>query len=169
MPAAITEVAQATGESLGARGWRLCTAESCTGGGIAHALTEIPGSSQWFECGWVTYSNESKTSLLGVPSELILRWGAVSAQVAAAMARGALEHSTAHVAIAVTGIAGPGGGNAEKPVGLVWFGWATRDGECRTAEQRFAGDRGQVRQSAILWGLRQLLDHELGPHSRLPR
>ncbi len=167
MVEAITRAAEATANVLRERGWRLCSAESCTGGGIAHALTAIPGSSHWFECGWVTYSNESKARLLGVPSQLIQRWGAVSSEVAAAMASGALSHSAADVAIAVTGIAGPGGGSAAKPVGLVWFGWATRNGGCRTAEQRFAGDRAQVRQAAVLWGLRQLLAHELGPDSRL--
>ena len=148
-------------QRLQERGQRLCTAESCTGGGMAHALTEIPGSSEWFECGWVTYSNESKTRLLGVPSELIRRWGAVSEAVAAAMARGALEHSAAELAVAVTGIAGPGGGTAEKPVGLVWFAWAERGRDCRTARQVFSGDRAEIRRAAVRWGLQQLLDHEL--------
>jgi nicotinamide-nucleotide amidase len=128
---------------------------------MAHALTETPGSSEWFECGWVTYSNESKTRLLGVPSDLIWRCGAVSEAVAAAMARGALEHSAADLAVAVTGIAGPGGGTADKPVGLVWFAWAERGRDCRTARQVFSGDRGEVRRAAVRWGLQQLLDHEL--------
>ena len=148
-------------QRLRERGQRLCTAESCTGGGIAHALTEIAGASEWYECGWVTYSNESKVRLLGVPFDLIERWGAVSEAVAAAMARGALEHSAADLAVAVTGIAGPGGGTADKPVGLVWFAWAERGRDCRTARQRFAGDRAEIRRAAVHWGLQQLLDHEL--------
>lgn len=157
----LDELVLALRQRLRERGQRLCTAESCTGGGMAHVLTEIPGSSEWFECGWVTYSNESKTRLLGVPSDLIWRWGAVSEAVAAAMARGALEHSAADLAVAVTGIAGPGGGTADKPVGLVWFSWAERGRDCRTARQVFSGDRGEVRRAAVRWGLQQLLDHEL--------
>ncbi len=157
----LDELVLALWQRLRERGQRLCTAESCTGGGMAHVLTEIPGSSEWFECGWVTYSNESKTRLLGVPSDLIKRWGAVSEAVAAAMARGALEHSAADLAVAVTGIAGPGGGTADKPVGLVWFAWAERGSDCRTACEVFSGDRGEVRRAAVCWGLQQLLDHEL--------
>jgi nicotinamide-nucleotide amidase len=159
----VSEVVSRLGERLQAQGLRLCTAESCTGGGMAHALTGIPGSSAWFECGWVTYSNESKTRLLGVAPELIERWGAVSEAVALAMARGALETGAADLSVAVTGIAGPGGGTPVKPVGLVWFAWARRDGTCRTGHRVFPGDRTQVRNAAVLWGLWQLLEIELAP------
>jgi len=157
----LDDLVAALRQRLQQRGQRLCTAESCTGGGMAHALTEVAGSSEWYECGWVTYSNESKMRLLGVPSDLIERWGAVSEAVAAAMASGALEHSAADLAVAVTGIAGPGGGTADKPVGLVWFAWAERERGCRTARQMFSGDRAEIRRAAVRWGLQQLLDHEL--------
>ena len=140
---------------------RLCTAESCTGGVIAARLTDMPGSSAWFECGWVTYSNASKTHLLGVAPELLERSGAVSAPVAEAMARGALAAADADLAIAVTGIAGPSGGSPEKPVGLVWFAWARRGGGCRSAERVFPGGREQVRAAAAAWALHQLLKNEL--------
>lgn len=163
MAETLSEIVSRLGERLQARGLRLCTAESCTGGGMAHALTAVPGSSAWFECGWVTYSNASKTRLLGVDADLIERWGAVSEPVAAAMARGALEHGAADLSVAVTGIAGPGGGTPGKPVGLVWFAWARRDGTWRTGHRVFPGDRTQVRNAAILWGLSQLLEDELAP------
>ncbi len=140
---------------------RLCTAESCTGGVIAARLTDMPGSSAWFECGWVTYSNAAKTQMLGVAPELLERCGAVSAPVAEAMARGALAGADADLAVAVTGIAGPGGGSPEKPVGLVWFAWARRGRGCRTAERVFPGNREQVRAAAAAWCLHQLLKHEL--------
>jgi nicotinamide-nucleotide amidase len=163
MSETVAEVVSKLGERLQARGLRLCTAESCTGGGMAHAVTAVPGSSAWFECGWVTYSNASKTRLLGVDTNLIERWGAVSEPVAAAMARGALERGTADLSVAVTGVAGPGGGTPAKPVGLVWFAWARRDGACRTGHRVFPGDRTQVRDAAVLWGLWQLLENELAP------
>ena len=105
------------------KGWMLATAESCTGGMIAAACTDLAGSSQWFERGFVTYSNEAKTEMLGVPAELIAKHGAVSEEVVRAMAEGAIRHSRAQVSIAVTGVAGPSGGSAEKPVGTVWVGW----------------------------------------------
>lgn len=163
MSKTLADAISTLGTRLQAGGLRLCTAESCTGGGMAQAVTGIPGSSAWFECGWVTYSNDSKTRLLGVAPELIERRGAVSEAVAAAMARGALEHSAADLSIAVTGIAGPGGGTPAKPVGLVWFAWAQREGPCRTGHQVFSGDRTQVRQAAVLWGLEGLLENELAP------
>lgn len=142
-------------------GLRLCTAESCTGGLVAARLTDIPGSSGWFECGWVTYSNVSKTHLLGVAPDLLERHGAVSAPVAEAMAQGALAEADADLALAITGIAGPGGGSPEKPVGLVWFAWARRGGGCRSAERVFPGGREEVRVAAAAWVLHQLLKHEL--------
>ncbi len=136
----------------------LVTAESCTGGGIAYAITELPGSSDWFERGFVTYSNPAKQEQLGVPHELIARHGAVSEQVAAAMAVGALQHSHADYSVAVTGIAGPDGGTEEKPVGTVCFGWGQRGAGVRTARIVFDGDRQQVRELSILTALQGLAD-----------
>jgi nicotinamide-nucleotide amidase len=140
-----------------ARGWRLATAESCTGGLIAAALTHWPGSSDVVERGFVTYSNDSKTDLLGVPEPLIATAGAVSREVAAMMAEGALARSNTDIAVSVTGIAGPGGGSAEKPVGLVWFGLAQDNRPTRTASQVFPGDRAAVRAAAAHYALTLLL------------
>lgn len=134
----------------------LATAESCTGGMIAAACTDLAGSSNWFERGFVTYSNAAKTELLGVAPALIAQFGAVSEPVARAMAAGALAHSHAQVAVAVTGVAGPGGGSAEKPVGTVWFGWATPAGVTSEVMQ-FAGDRAAVRQATVRHALARLL------------
>lgn len=145
----------ALASALCARGWMLATAESCTGGMIAAACTDLPGSSQWFERGFVTYSNAAKTEALGVDPALLAAHGAVSEAVVRAMVQGALAHSQAQVALAVTGIAGPSGGTADKPVGTVWFGWATPDGlhtECR----RWPGDRAQVRQATRDHALQQM-------------
>ena len=133
----------------------LTTAESCTGGLIAAACTELAGSSAWFERGFVSYSNEAKTELLGVAPALLAEHGAVSEPVARAMAAGALARSRAQVALSVTGIAGPSGGSAHKPVGTVWFGWATPEGlwsECRV----FAGGRAEVRQATVAHSLARL-------------
>jgi nicotinamide-nucleotide amidase len=137
------------------RGWRLASAESCTGGLIAAACTDLAGSSDWFERGFVTYSNESKTGMLGVPASVIAQHGAVSKEVALAMVRGALAHAPAQVALAVTGVAGPGGGSAEKPVGTVWFAWATPAGDCAEV-QTFKGDRAAVRAATVAHSLRRL-------------
>jgi nicotinamide-nucleotide amidase len=137
----------------------LATAESCTGGLIAAACTDLAGSSVWFERGFVSYSNAAKTELLGVPADLIEAHGAVSEPVVRAMVEGALRHSRAQVAVAVTGVAGPGGGNPDKPVGTVWFGWATPDGVV-TDKRCFDGDRQQVREATVqhaLLRLKQLL------------
>ena len=132
-----------------ALGLRLATAESCTGGLIAAALTHVPGSSDVVECGFVTYSNDAKTEMLGVEAALIAAHGAVSEPVAAAMAAGALAGSIADVSVAVTGIAGPGGGSADKPVGLVWIGFARRGGAARTERCVFPGDRAAVRAATV--------------------
>lgn len=137
-------------------GWKLATAESCTGGLIAAACTDLAGSSNWFERGFVTYSNEAKTELLGVDAALIARHGAVSEEVARAMVQGALQHSHAQVALSVTGIAGPTGGSEAKPVGTVWFSWATPAG-VQTATQHFEGDRSAVRASAVQHALSGLV------------
>ena len=137
------------------RGWRMATAESCTGGLIAAACTGLAGSSDWFDCGFVTYSNAAKTAMLGVNASLINQCGAVGEEVALAMAKGALARSAARVAVAVTGVAGPGGGSLQKPVGMVWFAWATPAG--LTSEMcHFGGDRMQVRQAAVAHALNRL-------------
>ena len=149
------ELSHEVGELLRQRGLHLATAESCTGGGLAHALTAIPGSSDWLQCGFVTYSNASKTNLLGVPPALIDHHGAVSGEVAAAMAAGACERGPVPVAVSTTGIAGPGGGTPDKPVGTVWFGWCLH-GHTTTERQVFEGDRAAVRAQAVLWALRGL-------------
>lgn len=130
--------------------WQMVTAESCTGGMIATALTDLAGSSEIFERGFVTYSNASKHQLLGVSPSLIDAYGAVSSEVAHAMAEGALQHSNAQLSVAVTGIAGPGGGTKNKPVGTVFIAAATRAPHCRTERHLFSGDRAAIReQSAI--------------------
>ncbi len=134
----------------------MATAESCTGGLIAGACTDLSGSSDWFERGFVTYSNAAKTELLGVPADIIAVHGAVSEPVARAMAAGALVRSQAQLAVAVTGVAGPTGGSAGKPVGTVWFGWATPQG-LFTEHQRFDGDRAAVRQATVAHALAGLL------------
>lgn len=141
---------------------RIVTAESCTGGMIAAALTDIAGSSDVFERGFVTYSNEAKQELLGVRAASLSAFGAVSQQVAGEMAEGALAHAHAEMALSVTGIAGPGGGTAEKPVGLVWFGLAVKGKPLHTVRQQFAGpDRAAIRAAATEFGL-ELLWRALG-------
>jgi nicotinamide-nucleotide amidase len=150
------EIVQKLAVALRQRGWRLATAESCTGGLIAAACTDLAGSSDWFERGFVTYSNAAKTELLGVPAELIAQHGAVSEPVARAMAAGAVAHSHAQVSVAVTGVAGPAGGSEDKPVGTVWLGWCV-GGQCSTERQRFAGDRAAVRAQTVTHALHRLL------------
>ena len=134
----------------------LATAESCTGGMIAAACTDLAGSSAWFERGFVTYSNAAKTELLGVDAALIAQHGAVSEPVARAMAFGAIRHSQAQVSVAVTGVAGPTGGSTDKPVGTVWFGWYVC-GSLRSEKMRFDGDRSTVRQATVHHALSKLL------------
>jgi len=140
------------------RGWMLATAESCTGGMIAAALTDIAGSSDVVERGFVTYSNEAKTDLLGVPAALIAQYGAVSEPVARAMAGGVIARAPVELAVSVTGVAGPGGGSAEKPVGLVHFGAARKDGRVVTEHRRFTGDRDAVREQATRRALELLIE-----------
>ncbi|RQO48643.1 damage-inducible protein CinA [Variovorax sp. KBW07] len=140
------------------KGWMLATAESCTGGLIAAACTELAGSSAWFERGFITYSNGAKTELLGVDAAVIEANGAVSEPVARAMATGAIAHSPpSRVALAVTGVAGPTGGTPDKPVGTVWFGWSV-DGEVRTERRRFDGDRATVRAATVHYALQTLVE-----------
>lgn len=145
------------GEHLKRRGWLLTLAESCTGGMTAQSVTAIPGSSAWFERGFVTYSDASKRELLQVPAATLEEYGAVSEQTAQAMALGALHNSHGHIAGAITGIAGPDGGSAEKPVGMVCFSWATRDGDLISATHTFAGDRQAIRQQSVRTMLEGLL------------
>lgn len=138
------------------RGWMLATAESCTGGMIAAACTDLSGSSNWFERGFVTYSNAAKSELLGVDPQLIAQHGAVSEVVARAMAFGAVRQSQAQVGVAVTGIAGPAGGSPDKPVGTVWFGFHV-DGRLTSETRRFDGDRAAVREATVRHALERLL------------
>lgn len=144
-------------QRLLARGWCLATAESCTGGLIAAACTDLSGSSNWFERGFVTYSNAAKSELLGVDPALIAGHGAVSEVVARAMAFGAVRHSHAQVGVAVTGVAGPTGGSPDKPVGTVWFGFSV-DGRLTSELRHFEGDRAAVRLATVRHALQRLLD-----------
>ena len=137
----------------------LALAESCTGGWVGKALTDLPGSSAWFTAGFVTYSNKAKQRLLGVRAPTLRTYGAVSAETAAEMARGALERAGADWSVAVTGVAGPGGGSAEKPAGLVWFAWAGATGPPRTESRIFSGGRCAVRGEAVAYALDGLLRH----------
>ena len=155
---ALELIAVQVGELLRTNGQRLTTAESCTGGWIAQCLTAIAGSSDWFERGFVTYSNDAKVEMLGVEADTLLAHGAVSEATAAAMAAGALRHSHADWALAVTGIAGPGGGSADKPVGTVCFGWAAVDDRVDTQTIHFAGNREQVRAQSVAHALEGLLE-----------
>lgn len=152
-------LAQSVLDACRARKWRLATAESCTGGLVAGALTAIAGSSDVVERGFVTYSNEAKSEMLGVPLEILMAHGAVSAETAAAMAQGAIARAPVDLAVSVTGVAGPGGATPTKPVGLVLFGLARRDGTCRAERHIFPGDRAAVRQAALAAAL-HLLEEE---------
>ncbi len=142
-------LAQAALDACRARGWRVATAESCTGGLVAAALTAIAGSSDVVERGFVTYSNEAKSELLGVPPEVIATHGAVSAETTAAMAEGALARAPVDLAVSITGVAGPGGGSPEKPIGLIYCGLARRGKSPRTERRVFPGDRAAVRDAAV--------------------
>ena len=155
MTANPTDAAPVT-EALLKKGFKLVTAESCTGGMIAAACTDLAGSSAWFERGFVTYSNDAKTELLGVEERVLRRAGAVCGPVAQAMAEGALAHSRAQVAVAVTGVAGPTGGSPAKPVGTVWFGFAL-PGQVVAEKCHFEGDRAAVRQATVRHALNRLL------------
>lgn len=152
----IDDVSRRVGEACLRLHLVLVTAESCTGGGVGEAITRTAGSSAWFDRGFVTYSNDAKVDLLGVKQETIGSHGAVSEAAAREMAMGALHQSDADLAIAVTGIAGPEGGTATKPVGLVWFAWASLDGEVRTKFEIFGGDRAAIRHQAVLEALKGL-------------
>ena len=152
----LSQLAAELGRHLQTLNAHVTTAESCTGGGIAEAITRIAGSSAWFEAGFVTYSNQQKTRQLDVPQALFTQVGAVSREVVEAMVRGAQAHSDARFAVAVSGVAGPGGGSPEKPVGTVWLAWGGGDevaGECR----HFPGDRDEVRRQTVIAALEGLI------------
>ena len=158
MPAQWAAAVQALADTLLRRQWMLAAAESCTGGMMAAACTDLAGSSAWLERGFVTYSNAAKTQMLGVDAQLIAAHGAVSEPVARAMAQGALLHSAGQVALAITGVAGPGGGSEAKPVGTVWFAFAGPWG-VHSEVQHFGGDRAAVRRAAALHALLRLNAH----------
>lgn len=151
-------IAAQVGTALKARGQMLATAESCTGGAIAQALTSVPGSSRWFDRGFVAYSNPSKQQMLGVNEATLEAFGAVSEAAVREMALGALGRSDAQVSVAVSGIAGPEGGTPEKPVGTVWLAWAIQDGGTRARRYHFPGDRAEIRQQAVIAALSGLLE-----------
>jgi nicotinamide-nucleotide amidase len=152
------ELARKVGARLKAAGILLACAESCTGGWVAQTITAVAGSSDWFDRGFVTYSNAAKQEMLDVRSATLDRYGAVSEETARAMAQGALAHSRAGVALAITGVAGPTGGTPAKPVGMVCFAWALRDGACDSRTLHFAGDREQVRRQSVIAALEGVLD-----------
>lgn len=158
MSVELDTLAREAGRALKRHELMLVTAESCTGGGVAQAVTAVAGCSEWFDRGFVTYTNVSKRELLGVRTETLSRFGAVSEQTARDMAEGALAHSHAQVALAVTGIAGPSGGSPEKPVGTVCFAWAGKKRETRTAKHHFSGDRDVVRRQSIAVALQGLIE-----------
>lgn len=155
---ALRECAAQVGYRLGARRLLLTTAESCTGGWIAKLVTDQAGSSAWFERGFVVYSNAAKVELLGVRETTLMECGAVSAETVGEMAQGALAHSRADLALAVSGVAGPGGGSAAKPVGTVWLAWMLKDNAVRVRHYRFDGDRDAVRAQAVYAALQGVLD-----------
>lgn len=154
----IFQLSEQVGERLKSRGAHMTCAESCTGGWVAKAITDVPGSSAWFDHGFVTYSNRAKEVLVGVKAETLAQHGAVSGEVVEDMAAGALDKAGADYAIAISGIAGPDGGTADKPVGTVWFGFASRHENGFVRRMQFDGDRDRVRQQAVQFGLETLLN-----------
>ena len=154
----LTTLATLAGAKLKAQGLMLATAESCTGGWVAQCITAIAGSSDWFERGFVTYSDAAKQEMLGVSAATLAAHGAVSEPTAREMAAGALGRSRAQVAVAITGIAGPGGGTPQKPVGTVCFAWARNDGELQAATRQFDGDRESVRRQSVIAALQGVLE-----------
>jgi nicotinamide-nucleotide amidase len=153
----LTALAALVGAKLRGKGLMLTTAESCTGGWVAQAVTTVAGSSDWFERGFVTYSDAAKQEMLGVSARTLAAHGAVSEQTARAMAIGALAHSRAQVALAITGIAGPGGGSPEKPLGMVCFAWAVKSGAVSAETRQFKGDRESVRRKSVIAALQGVL------------
>lgn len=169
MNSLITSLTQQLAQILLAKGFKIALAESCTGGLLAAQLTSLAGSSDWFERGFVTYSNQAKEESIGVPKELIERYGAVSEEVALAMAEGVLNHSLAQVSVAITGIAGPGGGSANKPVGMVCFAWGMQVADqiqTRSQTKQFSGDRQSIREQACVYAIESLLEQLTASESR---
>ena len=160
----LEKLAEVLGHELLNRGEWLTAAESCTGGWLAQSVTSIAGSSGWFDRGFVTYSNAAKQEMLGVPETTLARHGAVSEATARAMALGALAHSKADWSVAITGIAGPGGGSPEKPVGTVCFAWGRKEGGCEAKTCHFTGDRAAVREQSVHFALRGLVDRIQSTH-----
>jgi nicotinamide-nucleotide amidase len=154
MQARVKELA----EKLNSRAWKIATAESCTGGGLAYRMTSLPGSSDWFERGFVTYSNLAKQEMLGVKEATIAAKGAVSPEVAREMAEGARQFSSAHITVAITGIAGPTGGSVDKPVGTICFAWASSDFETFLKTEYLSGSRTDIRKQSIIIALDGLLE-----------
>lgn len=154
---ALYDLAERVGRALKERDLMITTAESCTGGWVAEAITMVPGSSAWFERGFVTYTYISKREMLGVGGDTLERHGAVSEEVVREMAQGAIDRSHAQVSIAVSGVAGPSGGSPDKPVGTVCFAWAVRRGEVKTETRRFDGDRESVRKQSVVHALERVL------------
>ncbi len=151
-------LAEQVGAALKTHGHMLATAESCTGGGVAQAITDIAGSSAWFERGFITYSNLAKQEMLGVAQNTLEQFGAVSEATVREMVAGALQHSAADIALAVSGIAGPGGGTAEKPVGLVWFAWGIKNKTCVAQRHYLTGNRAEIRVQSVSIALQGLLE-----------
>ena len=151
-------LAAQAGKALKAHGLMLATAESCTGGGVAQAVTEVAGSSKWFERGFVTYSNQSKQQMLDVAEATLIQHGAVSEATVREMVAGALQHSAAQVALAVSGIAGPDGGTADKPVGTVWFAWGIKHGATHAQRHHLGGNRAEVRVQSVRIALQGIID-----------
>ncbi|MCE5180823.1 MAG: nicotinamide-nucleotide amidase [Betaproteobacteria bacterium] len=157
MDETLYQLAEEVGKALQQRGMMLAAAESCTGGWIGAAVTAVPGSSGWFDRGFITYTNDAKQEMLGVSAATLAKFGAVSEPTVREMAIGARKNSHAHAALAVSGIAGPGGGSAEKPVGSVCFAWSLANEEVLSETRIFAGDRGEVRRQAVVHALQGLL------------
>ena len=166
MDNSLYKLAADVGSALKARGLALATAESCTGGWIGEAVTAVPGSSDWYECGFITYTNVAKREMLGVAAATLEKFGAVSEETVKAMVAGALAHSHAQIAVAVSGVAGPSGGTPAKPVGTVCIAWGRRDGAPLAETRHFAGDREAVRRQSVecgLSGLLKLVEQEVVP------
>jgi len=153
----LTPVATKVGKILKKHSFMLVTAESCTGGMVSQTITSIPGASQWFDCGFITYSNQSKIALLDVSPHTIDQFGAVSEQTVLEMVKGALKNSYSHIALAITGIAGPSGGSKEKPVGTVWFAWAGHTIKSFAIKQNFSGNRQEIRMQSVQFALKQIV------------
>ncbi len=160
--APLLEAAKVLADRSRAQGLRVAVAESCTGGWLAKCCTDLPGSSDWFECGWTTYSNAAKSQRLGVDPELIQREGAVSGAVVEAMAVGVLERAQCDLVCAISGVAGPSGGTEHAPVGCVWFAFLSSGGKVYSERQDFSGDRDAVRRESVLHALRRLAE-EISP------